>query len=105
MNGNDSRFSYGLSKGKESIDTWILPESQIVVVDDQPASFAEVKTEQTTSIYDTKSGETMESQISTTSEAVVGEKRKLTETIIPNTFKKIKSEERDCQNGMYRYFG
>jgi E3 ubiquitin-protein ligase UBR7 len=36
---------------------------------------------------------------SATTEVTAGEKRKLEETIIPNTFKKLKSEHGSCQNG------
>lgn len=63
------RFSFGLSKGNEPVNKWIIPDQ---VKEDK----------ETVSVDDDKN---------------IGEKRKA-EDIIPNIFKKIKSDT-DCQNG------
>lgn len=141
MNGNDSRFSYGLSKGKDSISTWILPENianqvkqelQITIAASEQSTQETVKApstqeeqlahetakEQSTqeTIKDQSTQETMKQQSTqetmkepstqdtaketqAISEALAGEKRKRQESIIPNTFKKHKSEHSSCQNG------
>lgn len=122
MNGKDDRFSFGLSKGTEPISQWILPQSQIVdvvtidkTVEDQtndveklPKESIEEKTdlsEQQPIIDETKdqitANETEEQPTTTEDQPSIGEKRKHetepSHTIIPNTFKKLKTDE-GCQN-------
>ncbi|KAI9334455.1 hypothetical protein BD770DRAFT_432272 [Pilaira anomala] len=115
MNGKDDRFSFGLSKGTEPISQWILPQSQIVDVvsmeEDQTGNVVEEKTDSSSSkqpsiLDETKDQTTIhetEEQLTTTEDhqPSIGEKRKLetepSHTIIPNTFKKLKTDE-GCQN-------
>jgi hypothetical protein len=144
LNGEDDKFSLGLSNGNEPISKWIIQRSQIINVVDEPKDQQpavedqketltvekeemilldkgeeSVETNQeteittTTTISTSDSGYDISNQIvkeesaSSTTAAVVGEKRKHEEekeeeekpqVIIPNTFKKLKSEE-GCQNG------
>lgn len=151
MNGKDERFSLGLSKDKEPISKWIIPQSQISVIDvvslnneldttakpdttecldkkvnevtvakeedalastntmkqDEPSSTLpkDESTDVTKHILSTEavSTETINHENSTTETSGIGEKRKH-EDIIPNTFKRAKTEQ-GCENGKTYYSG
>lgn len=112
MNGKDDKFSIGLSKGNESVSKWIIPESQIIVVDEEKVSLNEEQNKEST-VIDAISRPSSDDKVDTPSTAtdnklsngVVGQKRKHEEeplqSIIPNTFKKSKTDS-GCQNSKSR---
>ncbi|KAI7902047.1 putative zinc finger in N-recognin-domain-containing protein [Cokeromyces recurvatus] len=115
MNGKSSKFSFGLSKSDQCIDTWILSELLIKKDnketeqetrrdDDVSSMIAEENNYQISNNNETYIiSDELENNTTNSSEnpnISTGEKRKYQEekdNIIPNTFKKLKSDY-DCKN-------
>lgn len=110
MNGNDAKFSYGLSKGDAPIHQWILPESQVKETQQKESSkAADSETAATTNgALDAEPTAVGNQDIVCLDQgdATTGEKRKREEEeestnkqdIIANVFKKARCES-NCQNG------
>ncbi|KAF1803696.1 hypothetical protein FB192DRAFT_1369286 [Mucor lusitanicus] len=109
MNGNDAKFSYGLSKGDAPIHQWILPESQVKETQQKESSkAADSETAATTNgALDAEPTAVGNQDIVCLDQgdATTGEKRKREEEeestnkqdIIANVFKKARCES-NCQN-------